>query len=144
MRSLILRRSTRYLFPVIMLFSVYVLFRGHNEPGGGFVGGLAAAAAYTLFALAYDVTTARSLLRFDSRSIIGAGLLISLLSGLFSFLSAQPFMTSVWAKLNLGPSIKLNLSTPLFFDIGVYLVVLGVTATIILALADTSQQPGDD
>jgi len=52
MTSLILRTATRYLFPIIMLFSVYVLLRGHNEPGGGFVGGLAAASAYTLYALA--------------------------------------------------------------------------------------------
>jgi multicomponent Na+:H+ antiporter subunit B len=144
MRSLILRRSTRYLFPVIMLFSIYLLFRGHNEPGGGFVGGLAAAAAYTLFALAYDVTTARSLLRFDSRSIIGFGLALSLASGLLSFLRDKPFMTSYWAKLKIGPHIKIDLSTPLFFDIGVYLVVLGVTLTIILALADTTHQQEDN
>lgn len=143
MRSLILRRATRYLFPVIMLFSVYVLLRGHNEPGGGFVGGLAAAAAYTLFALAYDVTTARSLLRFDSRSIIATGLLLSLGSGCYAAFSGKPFMTSAWGKIKLGPHVQIDVSTPLLFDVGVYLVVLGVTLTILLALADTSNQQED-
>ena len=86
MTSLILRTATRYLFPIIMLFSIYALLRGHNEPGGGFVGGLAAASAYTLYALAFDVAAARNLLRIDSRTLIGLGLLLSLGSALFSFL----------------------------------------------------------
>jgi len=139
MTSLILRTATRYLFPIIMLFSVYVLLRGHNEPGGGFVGGLAAASAYTLYALAFDVTTARTLLRIDSRTLIGLGLLLSTVSGLISFFLNQPFMTSLWAKIKISPEFTLVLSTPLFFDIGVYCVVLGVTLTIILALADSDQ-----
>ena len=54
MGSLILRKAARYLFPVIMLFSIYLLLRGHNEPGGGFVGGLAAASAFILNQLAFD------------------------------------------------------------------------------------------
>ncbi|HMP89728.1 MAG TPA: Na+/H+ antiporter subunit B [Kiritimatiellia bacterium] len=143
MTSLILRRSTRYLFPVIMLFSIYLLLRGHNEPGGGFVGGLAAASAYTLYALAYDVTTARSLLRIDSRLLIGLGLLLSLGSGMLSFLFKQPLLTSQWAKIKISQQYTLELSTPLVFDIGVYLVVLGVTLTIILALADHNTEENE-
>lgn len=140
MTSLILRTATRYLFPVIMLFSIYVLFRGHNEPGGGFVGGLAAASAYTLYALAYDVRAARRLLRIDSRLLTGLGLLIALVSGLVSWLRGLPFMTSAWAKVRISPDNVIPLGTPLFFDIGVYCVVLGVTLTIILALSDESPE----
>jgi multicomponent Na+:H+ antiporter subunit B len=136
MTSLILRTATRYLFPLILLFSVYALLRGHHEPGGGFVGGLAAASAYTLYALAYDVPRARRLLRIDSLTLIGLGLLLALVSGLLGPLLGQPLLTAVWGKLALGETFVLKLGTPLFFDIGVYLVVLGVTATIILALSD--------
>lgn len=140
MTSLILRTATRYLFPVIMLFSIYVLLRGHNEPGGGFVGGLAAASAYTLYALAFDVNAARKLLRIDSRTLAGIGLLISTCSGLFSVLQHKPFMTSAWGYLPFAGDMLITLSTPLFFDIGVYCVVLGVTLTIILALSETRME----
>ena len=136
MTSLILRTATRYLFPLIVLFSIYALLRGHHEPGGGFVGGLAAASAYTLYALAYDVSRARRLLRIDSLTLIGLGLLLALGSGLLAPLFGLPFLTAEWGKLTLGPAFTLKLGTPLFFDIGVYLVVLGVTATILFALSE--------
>jgi L-alanine-DL-glutamate epimerase-like enolase superfamily enzyme len=55
MNSLILRTAARYLLPLLILFSIFLLFRGHNEPGGGFVAGLVAAAAFALYALAADV-----------------------------------------------------------------------------------------
>jgi multicomponent Na+:H+ antiporter subunit B len=140
MTSLILRTATRYLFPIIMLFSIYALLRGHNEPGGGFVGGLAAASAYTLYALAFDVAAARNLLRIDSRTLIGLGLLLSLGSALFSFLFRESFMTGIWGTLAITDTFKLKIGTPVFFDIGVYCVVLGVTLTIILALSDQEKE----
>lgn len=136
MTSLILRTAARYLFPIIMLFSIYALLRGHNEPGGGFVGGLAAASAYILYALAYDVAAARHLLRIDSRTVIATGLIIALGSALVSVVLGQPFMTGIWGELAITSTYKLKLGTPLFFDIGVYLVVLGVTVTILFALSD--------
>ena len=140
MTSLILRTATRYLFPIIMLFSIYALLRGHNEPGGGFVGGLAAASAYTLYALAFDVAAARNLLRIDSRTLIGLGLLLSLGSALFSFLYRESFMTGIWGTIPITETFKLKIGTPVFFDIGVYCVVLGVTLTIILALSDQEKE----
>jgi len=142
MTSLILRTATKYLFPVIMLFSLYLLMRGHNEPGGGFVGGLAAASAYTLYALAFDVATARRILRVDSRTVIAWGLLVALSSGLLSFLNGAPFMTSIWGYLDLSSTFRIPLGTPLFFDIGVYLVVLGVTLTIMFGLAEGHREEG--
>ncbi len=143
MTSLILRTATRYLFPLIILFSIYALLRGHNEPGGGFVGGLAAASAYVLYALAYDVKAARALLRIDSITLIAWGLALALGSGMLAMLGGQPFLAALWGKLSIGPVWSLKLGTPLFFDIGVYMVVLGVTVTILLALADAEEDdPG--
>jgi multicomponent Na+:H+ antiporter subunit B len=142
MTSIILRTATRYLFPVIMLFSVYLLLRGHNEPGGGFVGGLAAASAFTLYALAFDANTARNLLRVDSRDLIAFGLLVSMASGLLSFIFREPYLSGTWWKISILQNITVELGTPFFFDVGVYCVVLGVTLTIILALAEERKEAG--
>lgn len=135
MTSLILRTAARYLFPLILLFSIYALLRGHNEPGGGFVGGLAAASAYTLYALAYSAREARQLLKVDSVSLTGWGLLISLGSGIVSLWHGYPFLSGIWGKMETGPAGAIGIGTPVIFDVGVYLVVLGVTVTIILALS---------
>lgn len=136
MNSLILRTATRFLLTLLLLFSVFLLLRGHNEPGGGFVGGLVAAAAFALYAIAYDATAARRALRFDPRSLIAVGLLVAIGSGLVGVVVGEPFMTGQWGYLELPGLPAVDIGTPLIFDIGVYLVVIGVTLTMILALAE--------
>ncbi len=136
MTSLILRTMVRLLLPLLLLFSVFLLLRGHNEPGGGFVGGLMAATGFALFSIAFGSSTARRILQIDPLVLIGVGLLLALSSGLMTLLLEQPFLTGVWYKLSLGALGKLELGTPLFFDIGVYLTVWGVTLTIIFALEE--------
>ncbi|HEX9926038.1 MAG TPA: Na+/H+ antiporter subunit B [Anaerolineae bacterium] len=134
MPTLILSTATRYLLPLLLLFSIFVLLRGHNEPGGGFVGGLVAAAAYALYTVAYGVPRARQALRISPRVLIGFGLLTAVSSGLFSLLAGQPFMTGIWSEQDLP--VLHTVGTPVIFDMGVYLVVLGVMLTIIFALAE--------
>jgi multicomponent Na+:H+ antiporter subunit B len=134
--SLILSTASRLLLPVVLLFSIFILLRGHNQPGGGFVGGLIAAAAFALHAIAYGVKKTRSLLGLDPRSLIGLGLFVALVSGMVSLVLGQPFFTGQWIKLSFGSLGELDLGTPLVFDIGVYLTVIGVTLTIILSLAE--------
>jgi multicomponent Na+:H+ antiporter subunit B len=134
MTSLILRTATNYLIELLLLFSVFLLLRGHNEPGGGFVGGLAASAAFVLYTIAFDVQSARQLLRVEPHNLIGAGLMIALASGLVGLLLGKSFLTSAWVKWNVLGALEVELGTPLFFDIGVYLVVLGITLLIIFSL----------
>lgn len=136
MRSTILQTATRYLFPIIMLFSFFLLLRGHDEPGGGFIGGLLGATAFALFAVAYDVPTARRMLRIDPHQLVGIGLLAAAVAGLISVLMGDPFLSSQWATVWVPTIGDLKLSTPLLFDIGVYLVVVGVTLMIVFALAE--------
>jgi multicomponent Na+:H+ antiporter subunit B len=136
MKSLILTTATRFLLPLFLLFSVFVLLRGHNEPGGGFVGGLIAAAAFALYALAYDVTATRQMLGVDPRTLIPLGLVIAIASGLVGLLLGLPFMTGLWINVYIPGLEEFGVGTPLVFDLGVYLVVLGVTLTIILSLAE--------
>jgi len=134
MTSLILSTAARYLLPLLLLFSVFVTLRGHNEPGGGFVGGLVAAAAFALYALAFDVPTARRALGADPRTLIGLGLLTAAASGILSILLGRPYMTALWSERTVPLLGKAG--TPLFFDIGVYLTVIGVALTMIFTLAE--------
>ena len=134
MSSLILSTATRLLLPLLLIFSIFLLLRGHNEPGGGFVGGLVAAAAFALYMIATDVANVKRILRIEPRTLIGIGLLICLISGLISLFRGLPFMTGLWIKTALPVIGKVG--TPLLFDTGVYLVVLGITLTIILSLAE--------
>jgi multicomponent Na+:H+ antiporter subunit B len=134
MTSLILRTATNYLIELVLLFSVFLLLRGHNEPGGGFVGGLAASAAFVLYTIAFNVQRARQLLRVEPHNLIGAGLLIALASGLVGLLLGKSFLTGAWVKWNVLGALEIELGLPLFFDIGVYLVVLGTTLLFIFSL----------
>ena len=135
MISIILRTATKFLLPLLLLFSIFLLLRGHNEPGGGFIGGLVAAAAFILYALAYDVPSTLAALRFSPRTIIGIGLLTALASGVVPLLLGRPFLTAVWMDILPGAGV-FDLGTPLIFDLGVYIAVLGVVLTIVLALAE--------
>jgi multisubunit Na+/H+ antiporter MnhB subunit len=111
---------------------VFLLFRGHNQPGGGFVGGLIAAAAFTLYAIAFGVQRARQALLVQPMTLLGAGLLIALVSGLPSVLRGRPFLTALWTS---GP---VTVGTPALFDVGVFLVVAGVVLMMIFSLAEES------
>lgn len=135
MKSIILKSTTRFLMPMILLFSAFLLLRGHHLPGGGFVGGLIAAAAFGLYLLAFDVHETRRLLRIDPRSLVGLGLLVVLFSGLPGMVGENPFLTALWGRFE-GAGIHLEIGTPLLFDAGIYLVVLGAALTMFLALAE--------
>lgn len=136
MTSIILRTSTRYMFPPLIVFSVYLLLRGHHFPGGGFVGGLFCGSAFTLYALAYSVAAARKALRADPRDITAVGLAIALLSGLPALFTDHAFLTGTWWEIPLPTGGVLDIGTPLIFDVGVYFVVLGVLLTVVFALGE--------
>ncbi len=136
MASLILHMATRLLMPLLLMFSVFLLVRGHNQPGGGFTAGLVAAAAWGLYALAHDAPIARRALRIEPRILIGLGLSAILLSGLAGLPSRRPFLTGQWTHLNLEGLGSYEIGTPLLFDLGVYLSVLGVVLTIIFVLEE--------
>ena len=135
--SLILSAATQLLLPLMLMFSIFILLRGHNHPGGGFVGGLVGAAAFALYAFSEDVDRARALLRVDTLQLVGFGLLIAFLSAVISLLLGEPFMTAIWTSVDV-PVIGI-LNTVLMFDFGVYLVVLGATLTIIFAMAESEE-----
>jgi multisubunit Na+/H+ antiporter MnhB subunit len=135
MPSSILQTAVRLLMPLLLLFAVFLLLRGHNQPGGGFVGGLVVAASFVLYAIAFGVDAARRALLVQPSRLLGIGLLVALLSGLPGVIGGDPFMTAVWTSFDTGSTV-IDLGTPLLFDIGVFLAVIGVVLTIVLTLAD--------
>jgi multicomponent Na+:H+ antiporter subunit B len=136
MTSLILRTATRYLFIPLMIFSIYLFLRGHHSPGGGFVGGLMAGAAYALYALAFDVATARKKLRVDPISLAVMGLAMACFSGVPALFYGAPFLTGIWWEIPLLFGAVFDLGTPLLFDLGVYFVVWGILLTLVFSLGE--------
>jgi multicomponent Na+:H+ antiporter subunit B len=135
MRTLIFRTVAPYLTSIMVLFSIFVLLRGHNEPGGGFIGGLIAASAFAIYGIACGVSPVRRALRYHPMAISGFGLFMAACSGIVSLFAGVPFLTGLWVYPKIF-GYELALSTPLFFDIGVYLVVLGSITSIALALEE--------
>ena len=178
MRTIILSTAIRLLTPVFLIFSVYILFRGHNHPGGGFIGGLIGSIAFVFHVLAHGANaTARvffSLTLFHhprqeghSRTryflqimnanlrgrrkgykenhwnhvfvrvrpvyLIGLGLLLAVSSGIIGLLAGQAFMSGLWLDMHL-PVIG-SLGTPLMFDAGVYLLVMGMVLKMIFTMS---------
>jgi multicomponent Na+:H+ antiporter subunit B len=134
MNSLILRTLAPVITGLMIAFSIFITLRGHNAPGGGFIGGLLAASGIALYALAFGVEPARRMLRLHPLVIAAAGLILATLSGMVSALYGVPYMTGLWFKLGI------DLSTVMSFDIGVYLVVLGAFSSILLTL----EEPEDE
>jgi multicomponent Na+:H+ antiporter subunit B len=137
MTSSILQTGARALMPLLLLFAVFLLLRGHNQPGGGFVGGLVVALSFVLYSLAFGVDASRRALLVSPSTLLGVGPLVALTSGLSGVLMGQPFLTAQWAELSVGGTV-VAVGTPLVFDIGVFLAVIGVVLTIVFTLAEAS------
>lgn len=135
MNSVILRSATSLLIALLLLFSVFLLFRGHDLPGGGFIGGLLAASAVALYAIAYGHPAAVKLLRVPPQALIGWGLALGVGAGFLAALQGEPYFTGQWLIVTLA-GVEWKLSSPLVFDVGVYLVVVGVVLTMVFALEE--------
>lgn len=137
MNSAILKTASNYLLPILLLFSVFILLRGHYHPGGGFVGGLIAAIAFVLHSFTHGTAATLKLLRTHPSAFIPFGLALAALSMFVPLLGGYPVMSSLWFDEPF-PVIGLIGST-LFFDLGVYLVVIGVVLSILFTIAQYSE-----
>lgn len=132
--SVILSTAIRYMLPLMLIFSIFIMLRGHHEPGGGFIGGLVAAAAFALYAFTNRLDEVRRALRVEPRTLIGIGLLVAVSSATLSLFGGLPFMTGLWYHDPLPVLGKVG--TPVMFDVGVFIVVVGVTLLIIFSLIE--------
>lgn len=139
MGSMILRVGVRLMLPVLLLFSIFLLLRGHNLPGGGFIGGLVAGAAVLLQLLAFGPEQIREYFPLNFRLLLPFGLILAILAGLLGFLIGQPFLTGVWVTVPIFGFGEVKLGSPLLFDIGVYLVVIGMSVEVVLLMAEEEE-----
>lgn len=123
MSSIIFRTSAHIVTVLMLVFSVYLLLRGHNNPGGGFIGGLIVVIAFALLMLAESPAYVRERLVYSPIAFAGFGVVLALLAGVLPLFFGQPFLTGLW----LG-----KIGSPLLFDVGVYFAVLGSVLTILL------------
>lgn len=133
MKSSILQTASSYLLPILLLFSVFLLLRGHYYPGGGFVGGLVASIAFVLHSFAHGTDSTMKILRYKPLTLIPVGLIVSTLSMFLPVLLGLPVMTGLWFNEPI-PVIGM-IGSSLFFDVGVYLVVIGVVLTILFTIS---------
>ncbi len=139
MNTVIFRTIAPILVAIMLVFSVFVLLRGHNEPGGGFIGGLIAASSIAIYGIAAGVKEVRKALKFDPIAIAGFGVFIAAFAGIISIFYQAPYLTGIWSYFEFEGK-KIALSTPLLFDIGVYFTVLGTISTIALALEEKEER----
>jgi multicomponent Na+:H+ antiporter subunit B len=138
--SYIFRTVVRFSFFIINIAAFYLLLRGHNLPGGGFIGGLASSISFLLLSLAMGVGELHKIIRIDPVRIAAGGLLLAVLTGLLPVFAGGPFLEHSNFHVDLGPLLgDWHFGTPLLFDIGVYFVVVGVTCKIIFVLTKSTQ-----
>ena len=125
---------SRLLLPLALLVAIFVLLRGHNLPGGGFIAGLITAVALITQYLANGIAWTRSRISTPLHPMIGVGLLIATATGLASWAFGYPFLTSTFTHVHWPLVGEFELASAMLFDLGVYLVVVGVTLVILLQL----------
>ncbi len=135
MKIQILLISAPVIKPLFIILSLFVLYRGHNLPGGGFIGGLLAASGYVFYMMAYDVETTFEKMLISPLQLMALGLLLAFSSGLPAILHSEPFMTGQWLSF-----FGIKLGTPTLFDVGVYLTVLGVLVTVMGAILEKEKK----
>lgn len=144
MQSVILNALARMFFVAMLVFSLFILLRGHDEPGGGFIGGLAAAAAYTVVTLAFGADKAQRWLILHPVVLMGTGLFCAILSGLPPLIGDfGGFLYHLWWEGQIG-FLQLKLGTTLLFDIGVYFVVIGGVLSILFRMYETGAEEASE
>ena len=146
LHPMIMAAFSRLLLPLALLVAVFVLLRGHNLPGGGFIAGLITAVALILQYLANGIAWTRSRLADRLHPLVGIGLLLATATGLASWVFDYPFLTSTFTHVHWPVVGEFELASAMLFDLGVYLVVVGVTFAILIRLGrlhDANRPAGD-
>lgn len=138
-RSIILTETVNGLTPILLIFSIFLTFRGHNSPGGGFAGGLVMGAAVILRYLASGADGVRSL-RVDPIVLIGTGLGLALVTGLGALVSGESFLESAIWYFDVPLVGEVKFVTSSLFDIGVHILVVGVVMSILVAFVEADDE----
>ena len=138
-RSLIMDTAARVIFHSAVILSLYLLFAGHNQPGGGFVGGLVAAAAVAMYYVAGGIDDVRSLTRLRPWTILGGGLVLASAAALVPLVLGDMVMESGYVEIDLPLLGHVKATSVLVFDTGVYLVVVGLVLMVFAAVGEEAE-----
>ena len=138
MTELYLRLLDRIMTPLLLLLALFFLLRGHNLPGGGFIAGLVVAAAFELQILSRGDEIVRKNVGPYLQPLTSAGLIVSVLSAILGIFVGD-FFTGIWWDISLGP-IHFEISTPITFDIGVFMVVFSIVTSYLLGLSQQDDE----
>ncbi|GAC70056.1 hydrogen gas-evolving membrane-bound hydrogenase subunit E, partial [Gordonia soli] len=133
-RSMVLEATTRLIFPTMVVLSVYFFYAGHNAPGGGFAGGLTMGLALVLRYLAGGRYELGEALPIEPGRILGAGLAISALTAVGAMVAGAPALSSAVVEIDVPVLGDIKLVTALFFDLGIYLIVVGLVLDVLRSL----------
>jgi multicomponent Na+:H+ antiporter subunit A len=139
-RSVVLETAVRLVFHTVLVFSLYLLFAGHNQPGGGFVGGLVAGAAFVLRYVAGGRAALRAAVPIDPGVPVGGGLVLAAGTGMTAWLFGGQFLESGKLELDLPVLGLLKATSALPFDTGVYLVVVGLVLAVLRTLGAEAER----
>lgn len=134
--DVMLQTATKVVTFIILMFAVHIFFAGHYTPGGGFIGGLLTTSAIVLLMLAFGIPTVKKVLPINYVVLTAVGLLIAVATASASIIFDVPFFTHAYDYFDLPLFGETSLHSALLFDIGVYLVVVGVTMTIIQTIGE--------
>jgi len=135
MRNLILEKISKLYLIVMIVLSVFILLRGHNNPGGGFIGGIITSTGFIFYGIINGSEKVKKMLKISTIELMGAGLFMGLIALFIPLFSGREPFTGVWMEFTLFSSVT-HIGTPLLFDTGIYFVVTGVFLSIIISVMD--------
>jgi len=140
---LLLATVAQSILPLALMVSVFIFFRGHNLPGGGFIAGLVTAVAIILLYISQGVDWVKARMNIEYQRVVAIGLMIALFTGLASWIFGRPFLTSWFDYFELPLFGEIELASAIAFDLGVYVTVVGSTLLILSSLGKmtTSHRP---
>lgn len=131
MRNLVLERIVSLFLYIMVGFAIFLLIRGHNRPGGGFIAGIIAAAGFLLYGIVFGSEAILKKLHTDPRYILGTGLLLAFLAAIIPIFTGNAPLTGLWFTIG-----SIHIGTPLLFDTGVFVLVTGMIVSIITNIMD--------
>ena len=136
MRNIILEKIAKIVLPGMIMAAIFLLFRGNNNPGGGFMSGLIESVGFVFYEIVYETKSVKKMLYFSSIQWMGIGLLLVLFSAIFSLFLNRELLTGIWPATKIPFFDTIIPSTPIVFDMGVFLVVTGLILTIIITIME--------
>lgn len=136
MNNVILEKTTRLFLKVMAIISLYLLFRGHNSPGGGFIGGIVLATGFIFYGIVFGSNEIKKIIRYNSRTWMGIGLSLVILAAVIPLFFGEEPLTGIWYE-GLWPLLgTVHLGTPLIFDTGIYVGVAGLILSVIITIME--------